>query len=107
MGKDKNYKKVGSFIVDSVAVYLKSKGCAKLYLSAESVLNKVFYASIAERDYCRFIDEEKYRSDNERLVNFYVSNGFNIIKKVYDISKCRDKNTKSVVLFNVLVKNIT
>lgn len=110
LSKDPNYKNVGKFILDGLIGYLKSNtSFSKLYLICESPLFKFNYFDFIDKNKCVY--NEKYNESNNKLIKYYKSNGFVILKNVFYVDRCipvlgdfEPDEYGDIICFNVMCK---
>jgi hypothetical protein len=103
--KDKNYSKVGSFLLDNVCDYLhKIYNYDIVYLCPGSDYFKYNYEAYVMGNECSLIDDDKYYDSNMKLINYYKINEFVISPNLYLIIKCKKHN--EYIFYNVMYKKL-
>lgn len=98
--KNKNYERVGEFIIKSAMKYIKSNQelynkYKYLYIVPGSSVYKDTFKMTTHNKYCEILDHEKYKQSNVKLTNYYEKLGFKIVKNNYFFLYC----TKDEFLF--------
>jgi hypothetical protein len=106
------YKNVGKFIIKELTEYLKLKTKYKqMYIICESSIFKYNYKDYINENRC--IYNQKYNGSNIEFIKYYKSNGFRILKKIFDVYECIPITGSfmpdvygDIICFNVMSKKI-
>ncbi len=102
--KRPGYKNAGAFLLKNMHDVLRKNKIEKVYLVPESMRSKEAYEGYLEDNNCKFKDD--YYAENQRLIGFYKSVGYEILDKTFVIEKCDKKsdngNQRDFIAYNVM-----
>ncbi|QKF94623.1 acyl-CoA N-acyltransferase [Fadolivirus algeromassiliense] len=102
--KDLSFPNVGTFLLDKVCEYYKSRGVNRIYLVAGSDYYKNNYEAYVNYNSCVLTDDNKFYDSNMELIEYYNKNGFTVSDNLYSIDFCNDGI--HYISYNVLYKNL-